>query len=50
MMEEGASAHWAGYTRALQAEYSMPFFAWPAISLDLNLIENVWHSLKGIIN
>ena len=49
LMEDGASAHRARYTRALQAQYAMPILSWPPILPDLNPIENVWHSLKGIL-
>jgi len=41
LMEDGASAHRAHYTRRIQEQFGIPQLNWPPASQDLNLIENV---------
>jgi len=50
LMEDGASAHRAHYTRRIQEQYGIPKLNRPPASPDLNPIENVWFLLKDRLN
>ncbi|KAF0748806.1 hypothetical protein AaE_007242 [Aphanomyces astaci] len=43
--QDNASIHASQETRAILAEHNVPLLSWPALSPDLNPIENVWGCL-----
>ena len=45
-----APAHRAKVTQAFLRQNNIPTMQWPAMSADLNPIENFWSSLKNQIN
>ena len=42
LIEDGAPAHLAGFTKSRQEGYGMPKFDWPASSPGLGPVENIW--------
>ena len=49
LMQDGAPGHAAADTKKELEERGIRVIFWPPFSLDLNLIERVWHIIKNYL-